>query len=705
MNNTKPSPSDFIRSIIAEDLKVNKNNGRVHTRFPPEPNGYLHIGHAKSICLNFGIADEHKGGLCNLRFDDTNPSKEEVEYVESIKEDIKWLGFDWNDRLFYASDYFEQLYEYALQLIKDGKAYVCDLSSQEIKEYRGTLTEKGKESPYRNRSVEENVELFKRMRAGEFPDGSKVLRAKVDMSSPNLNMRDPVIYRILHTSHHRTGDKWRIYPMYDFTHGLSDSIEGITHSICTLEFEDHRPLYDWFLDELKVFHPQQIEFARLNLTYTIMSKRNLLELVESGFVAGWDDPRMPTIVGLRRRGFTPESIRNFCNRIGVAKRDSTVGVALLEHSLREDLNKSAPRVMCVLHPLRVVIDNYPEGQTEELEAINNPEDPDMGKREIPFSRILYIEKDDFREDPPKKFFRLAPGREVRLRYAYFIKCVSVIKDEQTGEITELHCTYDPKTKGGDAPDGRKVKATLHWVSAEHSLNAEVRLYDHLFTKENPADNKDGADFKDFLNPNSLEILKSCRVEPSLANAAPGDNYQFERLGYFSVDNVESTQDVLIFNRSVSLRDTWAKIEKSQKKDSKTGKTDKKNHEPKRDNLEGEKRKDVIKPPEEISIDDFSKIDLKVAVIKEAGLIDGSDKLIRVMADLGEGRLRQIFAGIRSAYPDPGKLIGKKVIVVANLKPRKMKFGISEGMILSGGQIGNLSVTTFDGEPLPGDSVS
>jgi len=705
MNNTKPSPSDFIRSIIAEDLKVNKNNGRVHTRFPPEPNGYLHIGHAKSICLNFGIADENKGALCNLRFDDTNPSKEEVEYVESIKEDIKWLGFDWGDRLFYASDYFEQLYEYALQLIKDGKAYVCDLSSQEIKEYRGTLTEKGKESPYRNRSVEENVELFKRMRAGEFPDGSKVLRAKIDMSSPNLNMRDPVIYRILHTSHHRTGDKWRIYPMYDFTHGLSDSIEGITHSICTLEFEDHRPLYDWFLDELKVFHPQQIEFARLNLTYTIMSKRNLLELVESGFVAGWDDPRMPTIVGLRRRGFTPESIRNFCNRIGVAKRDSTVGVALLEHSLREDLNKSAPRVMCVLHPLRVVIDNYPEGQTEELEAINNPEDPDMGKREIPFSRILYIEKDDFREDPPKKFFRLAPGREVRLRYAYFIKCVSVIKDEQTGEITELHCTYDPKTKGGDAPDGRKVKATLHWVSSEHSLNAEVRLYDHLFTKENPADNKDGADFKDFLNPNSLEILKSCRVEPSLANAAPGDNYQFERLGYFSVDNVESTQDVLIFNRSVSLRDTWAKIEKSQKKDSKTGKTDKKNHEPKRDNLEGEKRKDVIKPPEEISIDDFSKIDLKVAVIKEAGLIDGSDKLIRVMADLGEGRLRQIFAGIRSAYPDPGKLIGKKVIVVANLKPRKMKFGISEGMILSGGQIGNLSVTTFDGEPLPGDSVS
>jgi glutaminyl-tRNA synthetase len=493
--------------------------------------------------------------------------------------------------------------------------------------------------------------------------------------------------------------------MYDFTHGLSDSIEGITHSICTLEFEDHRPLYDWFLDELKVFHPQQIEFARLNLTYTIMSKRNLLELVELGFVAGWDDPRMPTIVGLRRRGFTPESIRNFCNRIGVAKRDSTVGVALLEHSLREDLNKSAPRVMCVLHPLRVVIDNYPEGQMEELEAINNPEDPDMGKRKVPFSRILYIEKNDFREDPPKKFYRLTPGREVRLRYAYFIKCVSVIKDEQTGEITELHCTYDPQTKGGDAPDGRKVKATLHWVSVEHSLNAEVRLYNHLFTKENPADNKNGADFKDFLNPNSLEILKSCRVEPSLANAAPGDHYQFERLGYFSVDNVDSTQEALVFNRSVSLRDTWAKIEKAQKKDSKTGKTDKKDQEPKANNIEGKKNKDVVKSPEEISIDYFSKIDLKVAVIKEAGLVDGSDKLIRVMADLGEGRLRQIFAGIRSAYPDPGKLIGKNVIVVANLKPLKMKFGISEGMILSGGQTGNLSVTTFDGEPLPGDKVS
>jgi len=705
MNNAKPAPSDFIRSIIAEDLTVNKNNGRVHTRFPPEPNGYLHIGHAKSICLNFGIADENKDGLCNLRFDDTNPSKEEVEYVESIKEDIKWLGFDWNDRLFYASDYFEQLYEYALQLIKYGKAYVCDLSLQETKEYRGTLTEPGKESPYRNRSVEENYDLFKRMRAGEFPDGSRVLRAKIDMASPNLNMRDPVIYRILHTAHHRTGDKWCIYPMYDFTHGLSDSIEGITHSICTLEFEDHRPLYDWFLDELKVFHPQQIEFARLNLTYTIMSKRSLLELVELGFVTGWDDPRMPSIVGLRRRGFTPESIRNFCNRIGVAKRDSMVDVALLEHSLREDLNKRAPRVMGVLHPLRVVIDNYPEGQTEELEAINNPEDPDMGTRDIPFSRIVYIEKDDFREDPPKKFFRLAPGREVRLRYAYFIKCVSVIKDEQTGEITELHCTYDPQTKGGDAPDGRKVKATLHWVSAEHSLKAEVRLYDHLFTKENPADNKDGTDFKACLNPNSLEIVQSCRVEPSLALAAPGNHYQFERLGYFSVDTVDSTQESLVFNRSVSLRDTWGKIEKAQKKDIKTVKPDKADQRSKGDTVEREKSKDIVTPPEEINIDYFSKIDLKAAVIKEASLVDGSDKLIKVMADLGEGRLRQIFAGIRSAYPDPSKLVGKKVIVVANLKPRRMKFGISEGMILSGGQEGNLSVTTFDGEPLPGDEVS
>ena len=556
-------PTDFVRSIIAEDLKANKNEGRVHTRFPPEPNGYLHIGHSKSICLNFGIAAENKGGLCNLRFDDTNPSKEEVEYVESIKEDVRWLGFDWGDRLFYASDYFEQLYEYAIQLVKEGKAYVDDLSAEDIRAYRGTLTEPGKESPYRNRSVEENLDLFERMHKGEFEDGSRVLRAKIDMGSPNLNMRDPVMYRILHAEHHRTGDKWCIYPTYDFTHGQSDSIEGITHSICTLEFEDHRPLYDWFLDQLNVFHPQQIEFARLNLSHTVMSKRRLLELVEEGVVAGWDDPRMPTLVGLRRRGYTPEAIRDFCEHIGVAKRDSMVDIALLEHTIREDLNQRAPRVMAVLRPLRVVIDNYPEDQVEELEAVNNPEDPSMGTRKLPFSRVLYIEQEDFLEDPPKKFFRLAPDREVRLRYAYFIKCVGVVKDDKTGEVVELHCTYDPETRGGWAPDGRKVKATLHWVSAAHSLPAEVRLYDHLFLKANPSDEKESANFKTYLNPNSLETLTSCRVEPTLASAAPGSRYQFERLGYFCVDTKDSSDQSLVFNRTVTLRDTWAKIKKAE----------------------------------------------------------------------------------------------------------------------------------------------
>ena len=558
-----PSPN-FIRNIIIEDKKVNKNGGRVHTRFPPEPNGYLHIGHAKSICLNFGMAVEN-GGLCNLRFDDTNPSKEDIKYIESIISDVKWLGFDWGDRLFYASDYFDKLYEYAVQLIKQGKAYVCDLSPEKIREYRGTLTEPGKDSPYRTRSVEENLDLFQRMQAGEFEDGSRVLRVKIDMSSPNLNMRDPVIYRILRTEHHRTGNKWRIYPMYDFTHCLSDSIEGITHSICTLEFEDHRPLYDWVLDELNMdCHPQQIEFARLNLSYTVMSKRKLLELVEHGCVTGWDDPRIPTISGLRRRGYTPESIRNFCERIGVAKRDSTVDMALLEHCIREDLNKRSPRVMGVLRPLRVVIDNYPEDQVEELDGPYHPDDPGMGSRKIPFSRVLYIEQEDFREDPPKKFFRLAPGREVRLRYAYYIKCVEVVKDEQTGEIVEVHCTYDPGTRGGWSPDGRKVRGTLHWVSEPHSLQAEVRLYDNLFTKPNPADEKDGSDFKSSLNPNSLETLTSCHVEPSLTGAKPEDRYQFERLGYFCVDYVDSLHGTLVFNRTVTLRDTWAKIEKKGK---------------------------------------------------------------------------------------------------------------------------------------------
>ena len=557
-------PFDFIRNIIAEDVKANKNDGRVHTRFPPEPNGYLHIGHAKSICLNFGIAAEF-GGLCNLRFDDTNPIKEEVEYVESIKSDVRWLGFDWGNRLFYASDYFEQMYQYAVQLIKDSKAYVCDLSAQEIREYRGTLTEPGKNSPYRTRSVEENLDLFERMRAGEFEEGSRVLRAKIDMASGNLNMRDPVIYRILRAPHHRTGDKWYIYPMYDFAHCISDSIEGITHSICTLEFEDHRPLYDWFLNELKLYHPQQIEFARLNLSYTVLSKRKLIELVEQGYVTGWDDPRMPTLSGLRRRGYTPESIRNFCERIGVAKRDSMVDMALLEHCIREDLNKQAPRVMGVLRPLRVVIDNYPEELIEELEAVNNPEDASMGIRKVPFSRVLYIERDDFREDPPKQFFRLAPGREVRLRYAYFITCVEVVKDEQTGEVVELHCTYDPKTRGGDSPDGRKVKATLHWVSAAHALKVEVRLYDNLFVKADPNNEEEGRDFISYLNPNSLEILTSCHVEPSLAGATPGSRCQFERQGYFCVDP-DSSEGALVFNRTVSLRDSWAKIEKAQIKD-------------------------------------------------------------------------------------------------------------------------------------------
>ena len=558
-----PAPN-FIRNIVVQDLKDNKNNSRIVTRFPPEPNGYLHIGHAKSICLNFGIAVENKGGICNLRFDDTNPSKEEIEYVESIKEDVRWLGFDWDNRLFYASDYFEQLYQYALQLIRSGKAYVCSLSADEIRESRGTLTEPGQDSPYRMRSVEENLDLFERMRAGEFEDGSHVLRAKIDMASPNVLMRDPTLYRIRQTPHHRTGHNWCIYPMYDFAHCLSDSIEGITHSLCTLEFEINRQLYDWILDELNVdCHPQQIEFARLNLNYTVLSKRKLVELVTGGYVSGWDDPRMPTISGLRRRGYTPDSIRNFCERIGVARRDSIVDMALLEYSIREDLNKRAQRVMGVLRPLKVVIDNYPEDKVEELDALNNPEDPGLGTRKIPFSRVIYIEQDDFLEEPPKKFFRLAPGREVRLRYAYYITCVRIVKDEKTGQVVELHCTYDPDTLGGSSPDGRKVKATLHWVSAAHSIQAQARLYDHLFIKENPDEEKD-VDFKTYLNPNSVEICPFF-VEHSLDGAVPGSRYQFERLGYFCVDSVDSSSQALVFNRTVTLRDTWARIQKAQQK--------------------------------------------------------------------------------------------------------------------------------------------
>jgi glutaminyl-tRNA synthetase len=550
-------PSDFIRDIIEDDLKTNKHNGRVATRFPPEPNGYPHIGHAKSICLNFGIATQYKG-TCNLRMDDTDPSGESMEYVDAIIRDVKWLGFDWEDRLYYASDYYEKLYQYALQLIKMNKAYVCSLSADEIRQYRGTFTEPGKESPYRNRSIEENMDLFERMRAGEFPDGTHVVRAKIDMASPNITMRDPVMYRIKKETHYRTGDTWCIYPMYDFAHCLSDSIEGITHSICTLEFENNRPLYDWFLQELKVEHrPQQIEFARLNLSYTIMSKRKLLELVEKKIVSGWDDPHMPTISGMRRRGYTPEAIRTFCERIGVAKNDSIVDMALLEHCVREDLNERAPRVMAVLRPVRVVIDNYPEGQVEEFDCPYHPKNTAMGSRKVPFSRNLYIEADDFLENPPKKFYRLAPGREVRLRYGYLISCVSVAKDERTGEVLEVHCTYDPETRSGFAPDGRKVDATIHWVSADHAIPAIVRLYERLFRVAAPL--TEGADITENLDQKSLEILRSCRVEPSLAHALPGSWFQFERVGYFCVDSVDSSDKALVFNRTATLRDAWARI--------------------------------------------------------------------------------------------------------------------------------------------------
>jgi len=552
-------PTDFIRAAIQEDIRSGRFGGRVHTRFPPEPNGYLHIGHAKSICLNFGIAQDF-GGLCNVRFDDTNPTKEEQEYVDSILADIRWLGFDWEERLFYASDYFDQLFQWAIKLIQKGKAYVDDLTADEIRQYRGTLTEPGQESPYRNRSIEENLNLFLRMAEGEFPEGSRVLRAKVDMSSGNLNMRDPVLYRILFQSHHRTGDKWCIYPMYDFAHGQSDSIERITHSICTLEFEDHRPLYDWFMDELEIYHPRQIEFARLNLTYTVLSKRKLLQLVNEKLVSGWDDPRMPTISGLRRRGYTPDAIREFASRIGVAKNDSVVDVALLEYCIRQDLNQHAQRVMGVLNPLKVVITNYPDDQVEMMQAINNPEDASMGTRQVPFSKVLFIEKDDFREDPPKKFFRLAPGREVRLRYAYFITCVDVIKDEN-GEVVELHCTYDPATRGGDAQDGRKVKATLHWVSAQYAVPVEVRLYDRLFNKADPGDVEEGQDWKANLNPESLQVLYPTYLEPAVTSLETDARVQFERQGYFFQD-IDSTPERLVFNRTVGLKDSWAKIEKS-----------------------------------------------------------------------------------------------------------------------------------------------
>lgn len=553
--------SNFIQDIITDDLKTNKNGGRVVTRFPPEPNGYLHIGHAKSICINFGLSIQNKG-KCNLRFDDTNPVKEDVEYVDSIQRDVKWLGFDWEDRMYYASDYFERIYNSAIELIKLGKAYVCDLTAEQMREYRGTLTEPGKDSPFRNRSVEENLDLFEKMKNGQFEDGSRVLRAKIDMASPNLNMRDPVIYRILHATHHRSGDKWCIYPMYDFAHPISDALEGITHSICTLEFEDHRPLYDWFLETLQFQdRPRQIEFARLNLTYTVMSKRKLLELVKNSYVTGWDDPRMPTISGMRRRGYTPSAIRDFCERIGVAKTSSTVDVALLEHCIREDLNAKATRVMAVLRPIKVVLENYPDDQIEWFDAENNPEDPNGGTRKVPFSKVIYIDRDDFMENPPKKYFRLFPGSEVRLKHAYFITCKSVVKDEK-GEITELICTYDPESKGGNSPDGRKVKGTIQWVSAKHAIDAEVRLYDQLFTSPNPDESESG-DYKENLNPNSLETLYNCKLEPSLKESKPEDRYQFIRTGYFCIDSVDSKEDKLVFNRIVALKDSWAKVQKEQ----------------------------------------------------------------------------------------------------------------------------------------------
>ncbi|HEY3441562.1 MAG TPA: glutamine--tRNA ligase/YqeY domain fusion protein [Paludibaculum sp.] len=552
--------SNFVRDIVIADLANGKNGGRVHTRFPPEPNGYLHLGHAKSICLNFGLAQEFNGKF-NLRFDDTNPTKEEVEYVDSIIEDVHWMGGDWEDRLFYASDYFDQLYLWAVQLIQAGKAYVCDLNAEQLRETRGSLTEPGKESPYRNRSIAENLELFERMKAGEFPDGSRTLRSKVDMASANLNMRDPVMYRILHADHHRTGSKWCIYPMYDYTHGQCDSIEGITHSICTLEFEDHRPLYDWYIQSLGIFAPQQIEFDRLNLTYTLLSKRKLLKLVQDGVVDGWDDPRMPTLSGVRRRGFTPEALRTFCSRIGVSKTNGINELGLLEHAVREDLNKRVARVMAVLRPLKVVIDNYPDDQVEMMEAVNNPEDATAGTRQVPFSKVLYIEQDDFREDPPKNYYRLSPGREVRLRYGYLVTCTSVVKNE-AGEVVEVHCTYDPATRGGNTPDGRKVKSTIHWVSAQHAIEAELRLYENLFLTEDPNDSSRGQDWTENINPNSLEVLHGAKLEPSLGSAKAGDKFQFERMGYFCVDR-DSTPERAVFNRTLGLRDTWAKIEKNQ----------------------------------------------------------------------------------------------------------------------------------------------
>jgi glutaminyl-tRNA synthetase len=691
------SPGNFIRDLVLADAASNRYGGRVATRFPPEPNGYLHIGHAKAICIDFGLAREF-GGTTNLRFDDTNPTTEDVEYVNAIQDDIHWLGFDWHG-LYYASDYFEEMYAIAERLITKGKAYVDSLDEEQIREHRGNFYKKGVPSPYRDRSVEENLDLFRRMRAGEFPEGAHVLRAKIDLLSQNMNLRDPLLYRIRYAPHHRTEKKWCIYPMYDYAHPLSDAVEQITHSICTLEFEAHRPLYDWCIREAEVFPSQQIEFARLALTYTVMSKRKLAELVQKGLVAGWDDPRMPTLAGLRRRGYTAEAIRAFCERIGVAKADSVVDVGLLEHHLRQDLERRAPRALAVLRPLKLTIENFPEGEVRELDAPLHPEDPSHGTRKMPFSRTLYVERDDFREDPPKDWFRLAPGREVRLRYACLVRCTGVVKDER-GEVVELRCTWDPGSWGGAAPDGRTVRGTLHWVSAAHAVAAEVRLYERLFATENPG-TEEGKSFLDEINPESLLRLDGVRVEPFLATVAPGTRYQFERLGYFCSD-ADGAPGRPVFNRTVTLKDSWARIESKAAAPPAAPKAAKAAKAPKAAPA-------PAPPPAEIGIEDFQRVDLRVGIVREAAVVPEAQKLIRVMVDLGEGRLRQIFAGLRAFYPDPGVLVGKRVIVVANLKPRQMKFGVSEGMMLAaGGGDRPHRVATFDAEmdaPESGDKIS
>jgi glutaminyl-tRNA synthetase len=721
-------PSDFIREFVEEDLRTGKSCGRVATRFPPEPNGYLHIGHAKAICIDFGIANQYDG-TCNLRYDDTNPVVEDVEYVDAIEADIRWLGFQWAS-LRYASDYFESIYEFACLLIRKGLAYVDDLDEEQIREYRGNFYVKGRESPFRDRTVDENLELFKAMREGAFADGAKVLRAKIDLNSQNMNLRDPLLYRIKHAHHHRTGNDWCIYPMYDFAHPLSDSLERITYSICTVEFEAHRPLYDWFIEKCDAFPSRQIEFARLNLTYTVMSKRKLLQLVQQNRVTGWDDPRMPTLAGMRRRGYTPEAIRAFCERIGVAKNDSVVDVALLEHAVREDLNRRSPRMMAVLKPLRLVIENWPEGETWDIQAPNFPEDPSHGTRTLPFSKVLYIERDDFKEEAVKGWFRLSPGAEVRLRYACLVRCTGVVKDPATGEVVELRATMDMDSKGGNSPDGRTVRGTLHWVSVMHAVDAQVRLYDRLFNVENPNASNPGCpqSFLDFLNPDSLEELPCCKVEPALASVAPGERVQFERIGYFCADSKDHSPSRPVFNRTVGLKDSWARAERKGKDSLKAkgvgdpalnsgpalfaaavvnaGESSVPVAAPGQSGASVQALADFKPLAAQITIDDFAKIDLRVGLVKEAGLVEGAKKLIRLCVDVGEGHLRTVFAGIRAAYPDPAVLVGRRVIVVANLKPREMKFGLSEGMCLAAGEPETgLFVATFDGEARPGDKVS